>query len=74
MTDQNGWIAWAGGECPVLGNKAIEVLTQSACVLFDYAKKFRWSHENMHGTHEPKASNVIAYRYRYRIIGNQQGD
>ena len=55
MTDDDGWIEWKGGECPVDGESIVDVEFNSGNIVSGVAKGLSWRHEW-------KYSNVIAYR------------
>lgn len=56
MSEENGFIDWQGGECPVDGGTLVEVkLSGSDGMPTRRARAFNWRHNNYSG-------NVIAYR------------
>lgn len=54
------WIKWNGGECPVPGNRIVQVRYRSGSTDTDFAKSFYWHHF----TTEPH-SNIVEYRLVY---------
>lgn len=57
--EQNdGWIEWSGGECPVPGDTLVEVRFFDYAPLNGIARNYRWKHK-----HTPAGgSDIIAYR------------
>ncbi len=57
--DADGWIPWAGGECPVLNMSRVDVVHRNGDIFSDgfagYAQAKTWTHDN-HPRH------IIAYR------------
>lgn len=54
--DADGWIPWAGGECPVPGNTVVEVRCQNLVICKEKASEHWWDHLADSGY------NIIAYR------------
>lgn len=55
MTDDDGWIEWKGGECPVDGDSIVDVEFNAGHTVSGAAKGLSWHHEW-------KYSNIIKYR------------
>lgn len=54
--ENDGWIPWSGGECPVDGGLLIEVKYRGyAEIEINRGKEFRWNHAD-------KPSDIIAYK------------
>ena len=57
--DADGWIPWAGGECPVLNMSRVDVVHRNGDIFSDgfagYAQAKTWTHDN-----HPR--DIIAYR------------
>ena len=53
--DADGWIPWAGGECPVDSGE-VKVKLRNGYECADIAYEFRWSHTDGLG------GDIIAYR------------
>jgi hypothetical protein len=55
----DGWIPWAGGECPVLNMSRVDVVHRNGDIFSDgfagYAQAKTWTHDN-----HPR--DIIAYR------------
>jgi len=51
----DGWIKWAGGECPVGKDTVVEVEARDEDKMVASAGAFRWSHKNQLG-------DIISYR------------
>lgn len=58
--NQNGWVEWNGGECPVDGNFIVDVKFKDGDTDRDFAWVFWWGHQRL-----SENCNIIAYR----IIG-----
>lgn len=54
-TDADGWIDWAGGECPIVGVSFVEYKMRSGEVHKEYAHLLRWDHKGHLG-------DILAYR------------
>lgn len=60
-TDSDGWIDWAGGECPVDGNSLVEVKYRNGTVkTAERAKFYIWT--NGYGSCSTTDADIIAYR------------
>lgn len=53
--DDEGWIAWNGGECPVQGNWAVGVKLRNGKTNSDKARRFVWHTDGV-------SNDIIAYR------------
>lgn len=54
--DADGWIPWAGGECPVRPDDDVDIRLRDECSLISWpAGRLRW-------TVSGSASDIIAYR------------
>ena len=57
--DADGWIPWAGGECPVLNMSRVDVVHRNGDIFLDrfagYAQAKTW-------THDDHPRDIIAYR------------
>jgi len=59
--DDDGWIAWGGGECPVSSEETVEVrLRDFIHTSRDHAHAYYWSHKR--GTGDRGTGDIIAYR------------
>ena len=54
--DDDGWIEWSGGECPVSADMSVEVKLRIGTIMGpDHAEVFNWDHDDASG-------DIIAYR------------
>lgn len=62
MSDESGWIPWAGGECPVAGEQEVVIrVRQEPSTLLRLAKNCRWEHgEERNNFYSGR--DIIAYR------------
>jgi len=55
VKEDDGWIAWEGGECPVDGGFYVDVKFKNGFIDGFYADWYDWSHDG-------GADDIIAYR------------
>jgi len=55
MDDADGWIEWAGGDCPVPPGTVVEVEFTTMARWIGPAKDWCWKHED-------DDMNIVAYR------------
>lgn len=53
--DNDGWIEWGGGKCPVKANALVDYRTRAGNTADTIALALRWAHEGWDG-------DIIAYR------------
>ena len=57
MTDDDGWIEWCGGECPVYGDDEVDVVLVDGSTEHGIADEFDWHRDSGH-------LSVASYRLR----------
>ena len=70
VVGHNGWIQWAGGECPVDSDAIVEVICRNQNQYQfngDRAGDFDWSHDGVNG-------DIIAYRLQKPGIDSRAND
>ena len=61
MTEQNDWIEWEGGECPVDGSVLVEAKLRCGYVETRNEENFNWKHGLGPFAYEGD-DDIIAYR------------
>ena len=62
MTDDDGWVEWNGGECPVCGDDDVEVVMVDGSTDHGIADEFDWHRDGGH-------LSVASYRLRNADVG-----
>ena len=57
----DGWIPWAGGDCPVAHSTIVDVRLRLGCEGRAVASNWRWCHETR-GNPILEGNDIIAYR------------
>ena len=57
----DGWIPWAGGDCPVAHSTTVDVRLRSQGEGCDVASNWRWLHQTR-GNSILKGTDIVAYR------------